>query len=30
MREMAELSEKLLKYVGNILDMWETAEVCGK
>ena len=27
---MAEVFEKLLKYVGNDLDLWEMAQICGE
>ena len=30
MWEMAQVSDKRLKYVGNDLDMWELAKICGK
>ena len=28
--ELAELFEKRLKYVGNDVDLWEMAQVCGE
>ena len=30
MWEMAEEFEKRLKYVGNDVDLWKTAKICGK
>ena len=27
---MAQVFEKLLNYVGNDLDLWEMAQICGK
>ena len=30
MLEMVEVFEKRLKYVGNEVDMWEMAKICGK
>ena len=28
--EMAQVFEKRLNYVGNDLDLWETAKLCGE
>ena len=28
--ELAQLFEKLLKYVGNDVDLWEMAQMCGE
>ena len=30
MWEMPQVFEKLLNYVGNDLDLWEMAQICGK
>ena len=30
MWEMAQVFEKRLNYVGNDLDLWEMAEICGE
>ena len=30
MREMASVFEKRLKYVGNDVDLWEIAKICGE
>ena len=30
MFEMALVFEKRLKYVGNVVDLWEIAKICGK
>ena len=30
MWEMAEVFEKRLKYVGNDVDLWEIAKICGE
>ena len=30
MWKMAEVFEKLLKYVGNDVDLWEMAQICGE
>ena len=27
--EMAQVFEKRLNYLGNVLDLWEMAEMCG-
>ena len=27
---LAQVFEKLLKYVGNELDLWEMAQICGE
>ena len=29
MWEMAQVFEKLLNYVGNDVDVWEMAQICG-
>ena len=28
--ELAQLFEKLLKYLGNDVDLWEMAQMCGE
>ena len=28
--ELAQVFEKLLKYVGNDVDLWEMAQICGE
>ena len=30
MFEMAQVFQKRLKYVGNDLDLWEMAQICGE
>ena len=30
MWEMAQVFDKRLKYVGNDVDLWEIAKICGK
>ena len=30
MWEMAQVFEKRLKYVGNDVDLWEMAQICGE
>ena len=30
MWEMAQVLQKRLKYVGNDVDLWEMAEICGE
>ena len=30
MWEMAQVFEKYLNYVGNDLDLWEMAQICGE
>ena len=30
MWEMAEVFQKRLKYVGNDVDLWELAQICGE
>ena len=30
MWEMAEVFQKKLKYVGNDVDLWEMAQICGE
>ena len=30
MWEMAQVFEKRLKYVGNEVDLWEMAQICGE
>ena len=30
MSEMTQVFQKLLKYVGNDVDLWEMAQMCGE